>query len=203
MRAIRVVTLAILLGAGLLPGCERPAPGLDAPAAAARPRLALEDLDGRPVDPLAGDPAATVALFTRSDCPISNRYAPEVNRLAERFVPRGVAFWLVYVDPAEPPAAIRRHLAAYGYARAHAARDVRHALVRATGASVTPEAALFARDGRLVYRGRVDDRFPAYGKARAAAGRHDLERALEDTLAGRPVEVATTPAVGCLIGDLR
>src|SRR5512134_2888472 len=43
------------------------------------------DLEGRAVSPLDDDVAATVLLFTRTDCPISNRYAPEVRRLHDRF----------------------------------------------------------------------------------------------------------------------
>jgi hypothetical protein len=38
---------------------------------------------------------------------------------------------------------------------------------------------------------------------RPAATRHDLEDALEAILAGRPVANHRTPAVGCLIADLR
>jgi hypothetical protein len=41
-----------------------------------------------------------VLVFVRTDCPISNRYAPELRRLQDRFAPRGMAFWLVYPDPA-------------------------------------------------------------------------------------------------------
>ena len=58
------------------------------------------DLEGRAVDPLdAPGATAVVLIFTRTDCPISNRYAPEVRRLYERFHDRGVRFWLVYPDP--------------------------------------------------------------------------------------------------------
>jgi hypothetical protein len=39
------------------------------------------------------------------------------------------------------------------------------------------------------------------GLERPAPTRHDLEEALDDTLAGRPVRQATAPAVGCFIAD--
>src|SRR5262245_16712154 len=61
-------------------------------------RHAAEDLGGKPVDPLklsAGK--ITVLVFFRTDCPIANRYAPEIAKLSERF--RGAArFWLVYPE---------------------------------------------------------------------------------------------------------
>jgi hypothetical protein len=140
-------------------------------------------------------------LFVRSDCPISNRYAPELQRIHEQFADRGVAFWLVYPDPDESPEAIRRHFAEYAHP-GRPTRDPHHAFVRTTGATVTPEAAVFDRDGRLVYVGRIDDRFVDFGKARAAPTRRDLIDAIEATLAGRPVEPARTRAVGCFIPDL-
>lgn len=161
-----------------------------------RPGRAL-DLDGRPVDPLAAAAPATVLLFTATSCPIANRYAPEVRRLYEAFAPRGVAFWLVYPDRDTSPAAAREHARAYGYPFP-AVRDPEHALVRASGATVTPEAAVFAR-GRLVYRGRIDDRFVDFGRERATPTRRDLHDALEAVLAGRAIATTATEAIGCSI----
>ena len=155
------------------------------------------------VDPFAV-PAGTKAivfLFTSTDCPISNRYAPEVRRIAATFGAQGVVFRLVYPNPAEAAPAIRQHMAAFAYAgAAQALRDPDHALVKAAGATVTPEAAVFA-GRRLVYRGRIDDRYVSLGVERPAATQHDLEDALSATIARRPVKQATTSAVGCFISD--
>ncbi len=53
---------------------------------------AIPDLDGRNVDVLAGaGTKATVLVFVGVDCPISNRYAPELERLEREFSPRGIA----------------------------------------------------------------------------------------------------------------
>ncbi len=163
--------------------------------------LNLTSLSGERVNPLAeGDPAS-VFLFMRSDCPISNRYAPELRRLHESFAPRGVRFWLVYVDPQEKPESIQRHAEEY-QVPGEIIRDSRHELVRLTGARVTPEAAVFDAGGSLVYRGRIDDRYPDFGKARAKPNRRDLMLALESVLQGDPVAEPETRAVGCFIADL-
>ncbi len=165
--------------------------------------LQLLDLSGRSVNPLrAKSFKATVFVFVRSDCPISNRYAPEVRRLYGKFSPRGVSFWLVYPDPKEAPAAISRHLKEYEYPFG-ALRDPSHSLVKLAAAKVTPEAAVFVGDGRLVYHGRIDDLYVDFGKARRAPTTHDLEQVLEAVLAGKPVPEASTPAVGCFISDLK
>lgn len=165
--------------------------------------LRLTDLGGRSVNPLrATNSKATVFLFVRSDCPISNRYAPEVRRLYEKFAARGVGFWLIYPDPKEAPAAIRRHLGEYEYPIG-ALRDPSHSLVALTGAKVTPEAAVFVDRGKMVYHGRIDDLYVDFGKARRAPTVHDLEQALEAIFAGKPVREASAPAVGCFISDLK
>ena len=164
--------------------------------------LQLLDLEDRPFAPLdVPDDALSVFLFTRTDCPISNRYAPEVERLNAKFSPRGVVFWLVYPDPDEEGDAIRRHGEEFAYSLA-ALRDPEQALVRRTGATVTPEVAVFAGPQRLVYRGRIDDRYVAFGEARPQATQRDLEDVLDALLSGRHVEPTTTTAVGCFILDL-
>ena len=76
----------------------------------------------------------------------------------DEFSPRGVRFRLVYPNPLDSDEAIDNHLREYGYPSI-AARDRDHALVKAAGATITPEAAVFDSRGRLVYLGRIDDRF--------------------------------------------
>jgi len=58
---------------------------------------------------------AVVLLFVRSDCPISNRYAPELQRLYQQYSPQGIDFRLVYPEPGLTPAAMGTHLREYGY----------------------------------------------------------------------------------------
>jgi len=165
--------------------------------------LKLPDLDGRQVEPLRAQNAkAIVFIFFRTDCPISNRYAPEVRRLYEKFAKTGIRFWLVYPDADETGVMIRKHIKEYEY-RLSALRDPQHRLVKMTGAQVTPEAAVFSADGRMVYRGRIDDRYVAFGKVRPAPTTRDLEQALEAILEGKQVTNKTTVAIGCFIPDLK
>ena len=88
------------------------------------------------------------------------------------------------------------HAKAHGY-DTFALRDPAHTLVRLTGATVTPEAAVLGPQGRLLYEGRIDDRFADFGRAHDLASVHDLRRALDAIQAGKPVAVARTKAVGC------
>jgi hypothetical protein len=121
----------------------------------------VQSLTGTAVDALQA-PAGTKAivfLFTSTDCPISNRYAPEIQRLVGEFSRKGVVFRLVYPNPADNANAIRDHMAAFSYEGAlEALRDPAHTLVKFTKATITPEAVVVA-GGRVVYRGRIDDRY--------------------------------------------
>ncbi len=165
--------------------------------------LRLPGLRGALVDPFEAPEGtrAIVFLFVRTDCPISNRYAPTVRRLHGAFAPRHVKFWLVYPDPADSPKAIRDHIAAYAYPM-DALRDPAQVLAKLAKATVTPEAAVFDVRGRLVYHGRVDDRYEQLGEERQVPTRRDLAEALTAILAGRAVPQAATHAVGCFLADL-
>jgi hypothetical protein len=165
--------------------------------------LKLLDLDGKSVDlRKSSEGRVHVAVFTRSDCPVSNQLAPEIRSLYEKLHSQGVDFYLIYVDPSEKPEAILEHLRQYEYPCA-GLRDPDHTLVAQTGATVTPEAVVFDRDWRITYRGRINDEFVEVGKSRTISIRHDLQDAIEATLAGRLVAEPITRAVGCYIGDLR
>jgi hypothetical protein len=196
----------LLLGAlALLVPIAAPRAAQDA-SATADASVAVLDLEGRSVRPLEGLSAgASVFVFVRTDCPIANRYAPELRRIAGRFGPSGVSFFVVYVDPSESVTAIRRHREEYRHPGSPL-RDPEHALVKRARAHVTPEAAVFApgpHGPRLVYHGRIDDRTLDFGRERPAPTTHDLEEALAAVLAGRPVPRETAPAVGCSIPDTR
>ncbi|MHC5023256.1 MAG: redoxin domain-containing protein [Planctomycetota bacterium] len=192
---ILLVLVSLLVG---LAGCGDGS----ATSAAARPShlVSLAGSDVTIDDALVTD--VTTFIFVRHDCPIANRYAPVIQRLHETYAARGVTFWVVYPDAEETAASIRTHLKEYALP-CDALRDPHHALVKRTGAKVTPEAAVFRRDGTLAYCGRIDDLYVAFGTARQEPTTHDLADALDAVLAGRDPAAARTPAVGCYIADLQ
>lgn len=155
------------------------------------------DLDGNAFDPLAARAPATVLLFVGTTCPISNRYAPEIIRLYDRFRSSGADFHLVYVDKNASKIDIEKHLNEYHFP-IHALRDPGRRLQTWARATTTPEAAVFSR-GALVYHGRIDDRFADLGRERAAATTHELADAVDAALANRAPPVQETTPVGCAI----
>jgi len=159
------------------------------------------DLAGKPVDPLkAAAGKVVVLIFVRTDCPVSNRYAPTIQRLSAEYAGKAV-FWLVYPSKAESAESIRKHEQAYGYKLA-ALRDPKHDLVKESRVQITPEVAVFDASQRLVYHGRIDDLYEDIGRARSAATTHELSDAIDAALTGRALVASTAPAVGCYISDL-
>jgi hypothetical protein len=191
------VVLPALCGLTLCACTPKPPPTTPPPPLAVR----STDLDGRPLDPLmpgALGTRATVLLFITNDCPISNSYAPEIHRLCDAYTKQGIAFYIVYADPELKPGEARRHYHDYAY-QCPAVIDVGHDLARKAGATVTPEAVVLLRDGTLGYRGRINDLYIDYGKAKYVATTHDLREVLASIAGDRPVTPRTTDAVGCPI----
>jgi hypothetical protein len=160
------------------------------------------DLDGHPIEQIApAGSRAVVLFFAASDCPIANRYIPEIERLDHEFAADGVRFWWVYPNPADTAAVIRRHDKQFDI-HASAVLDTDQRLTRMAHAAITPEVAVFVRAGtglREVYRGRIDDRYVALGQERPRAMRHDLETAIRAVLSKQHVPAPGGPAVGCSI----
>jgi len=171
------------------------------PAFAQNTSKSVLDLDGHPVDPFrAAGAKVVVFLFIRTDCPISNRYAPTIQELNSRYGEHA-AFFLVYPIASETPQQIRKHLQDYGY-RLPALRDPDLVLARESQVRITPEAAVFSTDRKLLYHGRIDDWYVEFGRARREPTTHDLATTIESAVAGKPIPVATAPAVGCFIPGL-
>jgi hypothetical protein len=161
------------------------------------------NLNGEWIDPFERrENKVTVFVFLSSDCPISNRYAPEIQRLHAAYSAKGIAFWLAYPNRDDTPEVARKHANEFRYA-IPALLDPKHRLVRLAKARVTPEAAVFLRDRSLIYHGRIDDRHVDFGKARPSPTKRDLQEVLDAIVSGKPVAVESQPAVGCYIPDAR
>ena len=106
---------------------------------------------------------------------------------------------LIYEDPGIDAASVRTHRAAYRYGAIPAVIDRDGSIARRIGASVTPEAVVVGADGRVRYRGRIDNRYAALGQPRQAATVHDLRDALDAVVGGRSVTRPETEAIGCFI----
>ncbi len=159
----------------------------------------LRDLDGRVLANLFdSDKRANILFFITTDCPISNQFSPEIQRICGAYSEDGFQCYLVYVDPDLTAELIRQHLEDFGH-RSPAILDNRHRLVELAGATITPEACVFSPQGEILYRGRINNFYERLGRSRRKVTEHDLRRALDGIRDGLPISPARTQAIGCFI----
>ena len=163
----------------------------------------LRDVDGTSRDLFRPTGKANVLVFVASDCPISNGYAPEIQRICTDGRAKGVQCTLVYEDVSIDAASVRGHRVRYQYRDMPAVIDTDGAIARRARATVTPQAVVLDRAGAVKYRGRLDNQYAALGKPRQVVTVHDLRDAIAAVVAGRPIAQPETEAFGCFISRAR
>lgn len=170
----------------------------------ANPGVRVADIDRVPREPLKVEPGHLETIFfIDQTCPVSNYYSHEIRRICDDYAKRGVGCALVYVDPTLADDKAAAHAKAYGHGDYPKIVDRKHALVEATGVTITPEAVLVKPGGGIAYRGRIDNFYADFGKPRQVVTQHDLRNALDETLAGKPVAEPESKPVGCYIPALK
>ena len=157
----------------------------------------LKGTDGKThsLESVAGK-KGTAVIFTCNECPYAKGYENRLIALAKDYQAKGVGFVAINSnDPKIVPGdgfefmvkrATDKDLP-YPYLF-----DETQEIAQAYGARVTPHVFLLDAQGKLVYRGRVDDSLEE-GKIKD----RDFSAALEAVVAGKPVQVAETKAFGC------
>jgi len=166
---------------------------------AVNPSLEVRDVHGRPFKPFRVEDKARILFFLSAECPISRFYAQEIQHLCKEYGARGAGCGLIYEDLPVNAGAIRAHLDEFGYRGIPATTDGAGKIATQVNATVTPEAVVIDRAGRIRYRGRIDNFYADLGKPRLAATVHDLRDALDAVVTGRIVAQPETTPVGCFI----
>jgi hypothetical protein len=144
-------------------------------------------------------PRATVYVFLADTCPISQAVTLPLRELHGKYAAQGVQFVGVFPAADITPVAIGKFAKTYQIPFPLQA-DPGRQLTRRWHARITPEAVVVAADGRRVlYQGRLDDSYARLGQRRTVLTHHELADALAAVVAGQPVAVPKTEAVGCFI----
>ena len=147
-----------------------------------------------------------VIIFTCNHCPTAQLYETRLKQLVSDYQGRSVAF--VAIEPNNPQAVRLDELAYTDVGDSFEDMKIRAAyrhfnfpylydgetqkVSRAYGPTATPHVFIFDAARKLRYEGRVDNNpRPQY------VTRQDARIAIDELLAGKPVEVASTPSVGC------
>src|SRR2546425_10451915 len=140
----------------------------------------------------------TAVIFTCNECPFSKGYEDRLIGLAKTYQPEGIGFVAINAnDPKIVPGdgfefMVKRAQdkgLPYPYVI-----DETQEIATAYGARVTPHIFLLDAQGKLAYRGRVDDSLEQ-DKIKT----HDFAAALDALVSGKPVQVAETKAFGCSV----
>lgn len=194
MRMIRVLTLglstlAVVTASALTIG--------DAPPAA---DVKMQNVDGRELSiaDLRGA-RGTLVVFTCNHCPYAKSWEDRLVSLGNSFREKGIGVIAVnpndfeeYDEDSYPE--MQKRAKAKGYEFPYVV-DATSGVAKAFGATRTPEAFLFDANGKLVYHGAIDDN----AESAAKVSKTHLRDALEAVVAGTPVKLAETKAIGCSI----
>jgi peroxiredoxin len=159
----------------------------------------MKNVDGKEVSvaDVAGK-GGTLVIFTCNHCPFVIAWEGRIAEIGNAFLKKGVG--VIAINPNNPS---EKPEDGYEQMQARAKKlglefpyvvDTTSEVARAFGASRTPEIFLFDADGKLVYHGAVDD-----NKDAKSVDKRYLQDALDALLAGKPIPVAETKAVGCTI----
>lgn len=160
------------------------------------------DLNGKAVNPFAATARkAVVLVFVRRDCPVSSRYAPVIQEISAEYE-REVQFWLVFPDRADTSVTIGKYLADYRY-HLPALQDSDQSLVKIAHVEITPEVAVFDRNHKLIYDGRIDNWYVDLTRSRPAPTTHELKDAILAALDGKSMTKPEIRGVGCYIADVQ
>jgi len=140
----------------------------------------------------------TVVLILLADCPACQSYSLTLNNLAKQFSSCGVKFYGVfpghYGTTQEDLEFKKTYKISFPLLR-----DPEKKLTSLLHAKVAPEAFLIDSNGKVLYRGRIDDWMYAVGKKRIKINSNDLQNAISESCVGKSVSKPATQAIGCII----
>ena len=159
----------------------------------------VSDVEGRQhrIGVSMGKVQPVALVFLDTACPVATRYIPVLNELYGSDRSRGVSLYGVLSNPdigwREGADFVDRFNIEFPVLF-----DSAGDLAVRLEPRVMSESFVISTANRVVYRGRVDDRFVAVGRLRTRVTSHDLRDVVENVASRRAVRNRTkTEAVGC------
>jgi len=162
------------------------------------PHFSIEDTSGATHTEAEWKSSDVVLFFITTDCPISNGYVPEMNRIAKEYAAHGVRTFGVMTDTSVPVSDLRKHVKDFAY-QFPVLIDPTQILVKYTNVDTNPESVLITPQSGVVYMGRIDNKVENFGQQRPEPTVRELRDAINASLAGKPVPKAFSQPIGCSI----
>ena len=143
---------------------------------------------------------ATVIMFICNHCPYVMHVNPELVRLANDYVSKGVKFIAISSNdvksyPDDSPENMKKVAAELKYPFPYLFDEMQN-VAKIYDAACTPDFYIFDKQMKLVYRGQLDDSRPSNNLAPSGK---DIREALDNLLAGKLVSPRQRPSIGCNI----
>ncbi len=143
---------------------------------------------------------ATVVMFICNHCPYVKHINPELVKLANDYLQKGIKFVAIssndaIAHPEDAPEKMKQLALELKYPFVYL-YDETQQIAKDYDAACTPDFYIFDKDLRLVYRGQLDDSRPSNNITLSGK---DIRAALENILAEKPVSPFQRPSIGCNI----
>lgn len=156
----------------------------------------MKGVDGKTHDLTAlGGKEGTLVIFSCNHCPYVKAWEDRIAELGNAYVGK---LAVIQINSNDPKAAeedsfenMVKRSKEKGFKFPYVV-DETSKVARAFGATKTPEFYLFNKEGKLAYKGAIDDDHRA-GKQKQTF----LKNAIDNMLAGKDIKPAETKAVGC------
>jgi peroxiredoxin len=140
-----------------------------------------------------------IVLFSCNHCPYVRAYEDRFITIQNDYAESGVQVMAInandagdYPDDSFENMKVRAREKKFNFPYL---RDESQEIAKAFGATHTPELFVFDSERKLVYYGKIDDNWKEEDKVKSKY----LRNALDEILAGKPVSVPETFAIGCTI----
>lgn len=167
------------------------APNFTLPDTISGKKISLQNLNAN---------VATVVMFICNHCPFVKHIITELAKVVNEYQTKDIKFVAISANdienyPLDAPDKMKE------FAKQHHLTcpylyDEDQSVAKAYQAACTPDFYIFNKEQQCVYRGQFDDARP--GNHIAIDGK-DLRAALDNMLAGKPVNPLQKPSVGCNI----
>ena len=138
----------------------------------------------------------TLVIFSCNHCPFVKAWQGRIASIGNAAKGKGVG--VIVINPNDPAAyaedsfdEMQKRAQQLGFTFPYVV-DATSDVARAFGATRTPEAFLFGKDGKLVYHGAIDD-----SKDADQVTKRFLQDAIDAAIAGKDIPVKETKFVGC------
>jgi len=195
---LRIAPFVLMLAATAVLADE-PAP-IALGAAVPKADVKMKNVDGKEISVAdVRGPKGTLVIFTCNHCPFVKQWERRIVDLGNAYAAQGIGVIAINANDPKVNAedgfeAMQQRAKERGMKFPYVV-DADSGVARAFGASRTPEAFLFDKDGKLVYHGTIDDN----GKDAAQVKEPYLKDALAAVVAGKTPPKQETKALGCSI----